>query len=363
VNGERIALGLFDTAKMASDAYMAAKVVYASQQYAGTRKRRRREGADGAPAGSATVTASSDGAAPVVASGGSTAPHDDATRGAGGDAAPARRKRKKGAAPPAEESDDDEGSGAFEAAAALPVEVPNPVRRSTRFRGVVQEGVGATLWEAQITLPDGRVLSGGEYEGEEEAAKAYDALARMYLGGDAPTNFASDPYTAWLPPEAVATVGQIETRIGVPLTVEEVVTALQQERGVNVVSMSLEGKSDLAGHMVWVTGTSVPHMRKMADMLSRAVRARGRGRGRRTRWCAHTRAPKRSCASAACRASTLAWRPGTWTTGWWWTRATSSSTSWMRVRRGTVGAQPSSNPCPPPPPRPRVSVRRGAGGV
>ena len=31
-------------------------------------------------------------------------------------------------------------------------------------------------------------------------------------------------------------------------------------------------QSDLASHLVFVTGKSVPHMRKMADMVSRAVR-------------------------------------------------------------------------------------------
>jgi DNA gyrase subunit A len=34
------------------------------------------------------------------------------------------------------------------------------------------------MWEAVITV-NGREISGGEYETEEEAARAYDALVRM----------------------------------------------------------------------------------------------------------------------------------------------------------------------------------------
>lgn len=48
--------------------------------------------------------------------------------------------------------------------------------------------------------------------------------------------------------------------------------ALKALNGIDVVSLNLEGRSDLAEHMVFVTGRSVPHMRKMADTVVKAVR-------------------------------------------------------------------------------------------
>ena len=155
-----------------------------------------------------------------------------------------------------------------------------------------------------------REISGGEYEDEAEAARAYDALARMYLGAGARTNFARDAFSAWRPPEppvadaaaaaaeggddaaaaaagaasslpaaaapaaSASTAGLIETRVGVPLTAAEIAAALERERGVDVRVVSLAGRSDLADALVFVTGRSVPHMRRMADMVARALRRR-----------------------------------------------------------------------------------------
>ena len=212
---------------------------------------------------------------------------------------------------------------------APPGATPRAAERSARFVGVLREP-GATLWEAVLELPPGtggggdagaggaggdgdasaREISGGEYEDEAEAARAYDALARMYLGAGARTNFARDAFSAWLPPEppvadaaaaaegggddaaaaaagaaastsaapapaaSAAAAGLIETRVGVPLTAAEIAAALERERGVDVRVVSLAGRSDLADALVFVTGRSVPHMRRMADMVARALRRR-----------------------------------------------------------------------------------------
>jgi ribosome-associated protein len=157
--------------------------------------------------------------------------------------------------------------------------------KSSRFIGVIKEGDKKT-WEAvldlspkvsnDVDLP--RTISGGEYETEEEAAKAYDALVRMYLGGEegknVTTNFPIDDLRSWIPPETVIATGQIETKVGEPFTPEEIVSALQLERGIDVKTVSLKGKSDLAEALVFVTGRSVTHMRRMADMVCSSLRKR-----------------------------------------------------------------------------------------
>lgn len=141
------------------------------------------------------------------------------------------------------------GAGGEAATPAAPA--PPPVELHPTFRGVMRE-VGVPLWEAVLRVEggeDSKEISGGEYETPEEAARAYDALARMYLGADAPTNFPMNTYEAWVPPEAVLTTGQIETRVGEPLTVAEIETALRTERGEDIRVVPLAGRSDLADHM------------------------------------------------------------------------------------------------------------------
>ncbi len=145
---------------------------------------------------------------------------------------------------------------------------------SSRFKGVIKEGAGAVLWEAVYTTADGRAVSGGEYESEEDAARAHDALARMYDGAKAVTNFPFDAYASWVPPEEVISTGQIETRVGEFLTESEIQSALTAEKGIDVRVVPLAGRSDIADSLVFVTGRSVPHMRKMADTIARAVRKR-----------------------------------------------------------------------------------------
>lgn len=48
--------------------------------------------------------------------------------------------------------------------------------------------------------------------------------------------------------------------------------ALEKENGMDIQVMDLNGKTDLAQFMIFVTGRSQLHMVKMADMLVDAVR-------------------------------------------------------------------------------------------
>jgi hypothetical protein len=306
VNKKKIELGVFGDAKSASDAYVAAKAVYAGQQYG-------RGGGRGGRDGSAAAKAEADGAASAASAASATAGTAAAAPGAGsgpGRGAAASAAAAEPAAVDVEEVqvpamvidlDTESGSDADASTASTssPPPLPSgPLPRvaSAKYTGVIQEGEGAALWEA-VVVANGREISGGEYESEEDAARAYDALARMYLGPDAATNFPADVYTSWLPPEAVAHTGQIETKPGVPLTVDEVVDALKQERGGDVKAIDIRGKSDLAEWLVFVTGSSAAHMRRMADMVSRAVSCGG--------WGVVAGAGGRSVCGSACACSQL----------------------------------------------------------
>lgn len=246
VNRKKINLGTFDNPKDASDAYFAAKAVY-TDPYHGKRLREADTGVREVY-GSATADAK-----PRKAR--SKATDVDAAGGA------AVVLEEDGAG-----DSDDELDFAGRAAAA------GPPRTTSSYIGVIRDDPESN-WEAVITV-NGQEISGGEYESETEAARAYDALARMYQGADAKTNFAVDANASWLPPDEVVHVGQIEVKVGVPLTVAEVEAALKQERGIDVRTLDLAGKTDIAEHMVFVTGRDARHMGRMADMLSRALRKR-----------------------------------------------------------------------------------------
>lgn len=138
-----------------------------------------------------------------------------------------------------------------------------------------------------------------------DAARAYDDLVRLY--GDArATNFdvddalfanthlmptaetlseedntaashASPRKDVWTHPSTLSVRHHsdiIPVRKGAYLTVDEVMTALAHEKGINVTSIALAGKSQLCDHMVFCTGRSAGHLRKMADLLCAAIRAR-----------------------------------------------------------------------------------------
>lgn len=58
------------------------------------------------------------------------------------------------------------------------------------------------------------------------------------------------------------------------LTLEEVLGLLEGEKGIDIVSFGLGERRDLSEHMVFVTGRSTNHMRKIGDMLVDALKKR-----------------------------------------------------------------------------------------
>lgn len=49
---------------------------------------------------------------------------------------------------------------------------------------------------------------------------------------------------------------------------------LEREKAIDVYTVDLEGKSSLADYMIFTTGRSQAHMRRMADLLIRSMKAR-----------------------------------------------------------------------------------------
>ncbi|KUG01419.1 Ribosomal silencing factor RsfS [Phytophthora nicotianae] len=58
------------------------------------------------------------------------------------------------------------------------------------------------------------------------------------------------------------------------LTIDEVQQALEREKAIDVYTVDLAGKSSLADFMVFATGRSQAHMRRMADLLIKSMKAR-----------------------------------------------------------------------------------------
>ncbi|KAF4321131.1 hypothetical protein BBO99_00004394 [Phytophthora kernoviae] len=131
---------------------------------------------------------------------------------------------------------------------------------------------------------EGHVISGGDYWTALDAAKAYDELVTLYGDLDDPRNFPEgDTETKaeeaeeleWQAPH----VGDRHADIipAVPqtyLTIDEVQAALEREKAIDVYTVDLAGKSSLADYMVFATGKSQAHMRRMADLLIKSMKAR-----------------------------------------------------------------------------------------
>eukprot|EP01138_Halocafeteria_seosinensis_P002133 gb/GECG01002183.1/.p1 GENE.gb/GECG01002183.1/~~gb/GECG01002183.1/.p1 ORF type:complete len:374 (+),score=54.62 gb/GECG01002183.1/:1-1122(+) len=141
-----------------------------------------------------------------------------------------------------------------------------------KYKGVIYD-TETKNFEAVLVHNDNEI-SGGMYDTAEKAAKAYDALARMYKGADAETNFTNDGTNpSWVPPEQEMRPVRIPVRKGEPLTVDDITKALETERGQDVQCVEL-GENGLGDYLICVTGRSVGHMRKIGDMLVKALQDR-----------------------------------------------------------------------------------------
>ncbi|KAG6599790.1 Iojap-like ribosome-associated protein [Phytophthora cinnamomi] len=153
-----------------------------------------------------------------------------------------------------------------------------------QYLGVTFDAAKVKKYSAELEL-EGHVISGGDYWTALDAAKAYDELVTLYCELDAPRNFpegdadAQQAETAedveWQAPEA----GNRHADIIPPvpqtyLTIDEVQQALEREKAIDVYTVDLAGKSSLADFMVFATGRSQAHMRRMADLLIKSMKAR-----------------------------------------------------------------------------------------
>lgn len=135
-------------------------------------------------------------------------------------------------------------------------------------------------------LVDSKWIDGGSHWTQDDAARAYDDLVKMYLGSSAPTNFSDEKIlhlntekqeTEWSGPHELPGPSLDEffpTTVGQYLDVSDVVKWLEHEKAENVHTIDLEGKSSVGHFMVFCTGRSRGHMRKMADGIVDALRLR-----------------------------------------------------------------------------------------
>ncbi|OQR91339.1 hypothetical protein ACHHYP_04791 [Achlya hypogyna] len=157
---------------------------------------------------------------------------------------------------------------------------------SERFLGVTFHESRIKKWSASLEVGEVEV-DAGQFWTEEDAAKGYDELVRMYSDASAPVNFASgssddedvpdpaSPSYDWSLPDAGSRHADIIPPIPKTyMTMEELLPALEREQAIDVYTIDLNGKSSLAEHMVFCTGRSRAHMRRMADMVIMSMKAR-----------------------------------------------------------------------------------------
>ncbi|TYZ68087.1 hypothetical protein PybrP1_010029 [[Pythium] brassicae (nom. inval.)] len=193
------------------------------------------------------------------------------------------------------EDDDEEEEEEDEEDEDEPAEI-DPENPAAAFLGVTYYPTRVKKYSAELHI-DGHVISGGDYWTALDAAKGYDELVDLYCDLDTPRNFpagaeaAEDAAASNADPTALATaagevgewavpeVGKRHADIIPPipqtyLTLDEVLAALENEKAIDVYTVDLAGKSSLADYMIFTTGRSQAHMRRMADMMIGSMRAR-----------------------------------------------------------------------------------------
>ncbi|KAE8891489.1 hypothetical protein PF005_g20437 [Phytophthora fragariae] len=159
------------------------------------------------------------------------------------------------------------------------------VDTTPEYLGVVYDASKVKKYSAELEL-EGHVISGGDYWTALDAAKAYDELVTLYCDLDEPRNFPEGEFAdaeqtqspedvEWQAPEAGNRHADIIPPIPQTyLTIDEVQQALEREKAIDVYTADLAGKSSLADFMVFATGRSQAHMRRMADLMIKSMKAR-----------------------------------------------------------------------------------------
>ncbi|CAI5734719.1 unnamed protein product [Peronospora destructor] len=154
-----------------------------------------------------------------------------------------------------------------------------------KYLGVVYDATKVKKYSAELEI-DHHIISGGDFWTALDAAKAYDELVTLYCDVDTPRNFLQGDAMEFIPEETARDMEwqapEAENRHAdlIPpiaqtyLTIDEVIEALKREKAIDVYSIDLAGKSSLANFMVFATGRSQAHMRRMADLLIKSMKAR-----------------------------------------------------------------------------------------
>ncbi|CAI5706424.1 hypothetical protein KXD40_006404 [Peronospora effusa] len=155
-----------------------------------------------------------------------------------------------------------------------------------QYLGVVYNANNVKKYSAELEI-DHHIISGGDFWTALDAAKAYDELVTLYCDLDTPRNFPQGDTTMalsieetahemeWEAPEAGHRHADLIPPIAQTyLTIDEVMEALKREKAIDVQCVDLAGKSSLAEFMIFATGRSQAHMRRMADLLIKSIKVR-----------------------------------------------------------------------------------------